>query len=379
MSKKNKKSKDVIPGISIKPILIIVIFLVIFLTIYIIYRTSISNEQLLSISLISLFAGLLFESFRISDNWKTTTWIFLGSYIASLLSFLPGKREHDYNFESHIEMWPYMFIIFYTIMFGVIYKDKVTSKLTEGITLLLSISFLYWIIDFGLMNFDNRLLFMGVAIGFVFSIFSIINALTYIQLSRTNRLILSIWSTVVMFAFAIDNIFRVFSIQNIEGSEYLLNEISIGTQYFLVGISSIYIMQDFMLLADFLPSKNGNYRNELIEIKKDHIDRYSDTQVNIKHSIFCIIFVGTTYYLNYKYQVLPRHTIIWLMILTFPFILKLLTLIEGEKKTSKNGFELNHNLHKTFSNFNPIENQISEPIEMFLKKENKSKVSKKNK
>jgi len=134
-----------------------------------------------------------------------------------------------------------------------------------------------------------------------------------------------------MFAFAIDNIIRVFSNPNIENSKYLSDGLYIGLQYFLLGVSAVYIMQNYMLLVVFLPNKNGNYRHDLSEAKKDHIDRYSDQQVYIGQSIFCILFVGTVYWLNYKYQVLPRHTMIWLVFLTFPLILQLTALINGRK------------------------------------------------
>src|SRR5690606_12035395 len=126
------------------------------------------------------------------------------------------------------------------------------------------------------------------------------------------------------------NIIRVFSNPGIESS-YFSDGLFIGLQYFLLGVSAVYIMQNYMLLAAFLPSKNGNYRNDLKENKKDHIDRYSDEQVNIRQSLFCIIFTGTVYWLNHKYQVLPRHTMIWLVLLTFPFILYLTTLLNGQK------------------------------------------------
>ena len=71
---------------------------------------------------------------------------------------------------------------------------------------------------------------------------------------------------------------------------------------------------------------NGNYKSDLKETKKDHIDRYSENQVFVGHSILCIVYALTIYGLNYKYQVLPRHTMIWLVFLTFPFILKLIEL-----------------------------------------------------
>jgi hypothetical protein len=134
-----------------------------------------------------------------------------------------------------------------------------------------------------------------------------------------------------MSAFAVDNIIRVFSNPEIEISKYLSDGLFIGIQYFLLGVSAIYIAQNYGLLVGFLPSRNGNYKCELEENKKDHISRYSDKQVNIRQSFLCIAFSGIVYGLNYKFQILPRHTMIWLVFLIFPIFLKSTELYQQNK------------------------------------------------
>jgi hypothetical protein len=327
-------SKRNSPIFNFKAFVIILGVLGLLLTIYIAYRASISDRKLFSISLLALFAGLLFESFRVSDSWKNVVYIFVGAYFFSLLSFFPGKNEKIYNFENHIETWPYFFIILFSLAFAIINKDKVTAKLSEGITLLLSLSLIYWTIDYGFTYYQNWFAIAILTIIFILSAFSILNALTNIQLSKTTRLILSVWSTIIMFAFAIDNIIKVFNNQDIESSIYLSQGLYIGLQYFFLGVSAVYIMQNYMLLAAFLPDKSGNYIKDLKENKKDHIARYTDKQVFIGNSLFCILYAGLMFGLNYKYQVLPRNTMIWLVLLTFPLILQLTEYINGRKTTA---------------------------------------------
>lgn len=324
LTTKTNKTKRKSAGIKLTPYLIIAGVLGLAFTIYIGYRASISDRKIFSISLIALFAGLLFESIKVSGSWKTVAGIFVGTYLVSLLSFLPGKGERIYNFENHIEIWPYWFILIFALSFVIAYKDKVTTKLTEGLTLLLSISLIYWVIDYGFTNYHNWFSISLMTIGLLLSIFSIVNALTHLNLSRSNRLTLSIWSSIIMFAFAMDNIIQVYSKGDIESS-YLSDGLYISIQYFLMGVSAVYIMQNYLLLAAFLPSKNSNYKDDLKENKKDHIDRYSDEQINIGQSLFCIFFTGTVYWLNYKFHLLPRHTMIWLVFLTFPFLVQLNT------------------------------------------------------
>lgn len=307
--------------------------MVLFLTIYIGYRALISERKLFSISLLALFSGLLFESFRITNNWKDVIYKFIGVYFFSLVCFFPGKREVVYNLENHIKFWPYFFISLFSIVTAISHKDKVTAKLTEGITLLLSLSLIYWTIDYGFINIDNLFSKSVLFIALLFSAFSIIQALTYFKLSRAVRLTLSIWSTIVLVAFSIDNIYRVYQNEDIETTKYLSEGLYIGLQYFLLGVSAIYITQNCVLLGGFLPSKNGNYKNELKETIEDHIDRYSENQVFIGNSILCILYALVIYGLNYKYQILPRHTMIWFAFLTFPLILKSIELTRKEKKS----------------------------------------------
>jgi hypothetical protein len=318
-------------GFDVKPVVIILGVIVLMLTIYIGYRASISEKKLFSISLLALFAGLLFESFRVSNSLKTVLFIFIGAYFSSLINFLPGKGEHYYKVESHIETWPYFFIFFFALIFSIFNKDKVTVKLTEGVTLLLSLSLIYWTIDYGFTDYRNWLAITLLVIAFILSVFSILNALTNIHLTRTIRLILSIWSTLIMFALAVDNIIRVFNNQDIEHTQYLSEGIYIGVQYFFLGVSAVYIMQNYVLLAAFLPSKNGNYKNDLKENKKDHINRYSDKQVFIGHSLFCILYSTLIYGVNHIYRILPGHTMIWVVFFTLPLILKLTDLINGKR------------------------------------------------
>jgi hypothetical protein len=333
-SNRKIKSKRKSAGFDLTPIIILLSIFGLALTIYIGYRTSLSNRKLFSVSLLALFAGLLYESFRVSDKWKTVVGIFIGAYFFSMFNFLPGKREVYYNFENHIESWPYYFIFLFTLIFAIFNKDKVTIKLTEGITLLLSLSFIYWTVDYGFTNYHNWFAITLLTIAFIFTAFSILNALTDIKLTKNIRLTLSIWSTVIMFAFAIDNIIRVFSNQDIENSQYLSQGLYIALQYFLLGVSAVFIMQNFILLTEFLPGRDGNYKADLKENIKTHIDRFSDKQVSIRLSLFCILYAAAIYGLNYEYHVLPRHTMVWLVFLTFPLILQARNLINRQNKNS---------------------------------------------
>lgn len=283
------------------------------LTGYIAYRASVSDRKLFSVGMLAMFAGLLFESFRILENKRSLFSTFIFAYLFSLIVFAPGKREHNYNFENHIAGWPYFFLVIYALFFVLIHKERFTAKLNEGITLILSLSLIYWALDFGVTRYHNWFSVSVMTIGVLLCLFSIAHALTYMPLTRTVRLTLSIWSSIILVAFASDNMVQVFGNPEIEHSKYLSEGVFTGVQYFLLGVAAIYIMRNIVLLIAFLPSKTGNYKRELKEGKQDHMDRYSDKQARIIYACLSILVVVGIYWLNHRYRILPRHTAILLV------------------------------------------------------------------
>lgn len=282
-----------------------------------------TERRLIPLGAFALIAGAVYEAKYIIKEWQKIIMTSLVSFALSFTAFLPGKRERHYNFENHIQMWPYIFLVIFII--GVIgfHKDKIIPRLTEGITLLQSIAIIYWVVDFGLLKTHNIFLIYLMLNGLIFSAFSIFHAFTKTELTRTNRLILSIWSTIIVLLFAAENVFKTIS-YNLENTDNLTTGVYGSLQYFLLGVSSFYIVQNFIMLVSFLPKKgtffNKEYYKELEELKKDHIERYSFEQVSIRHSLFCIIFTTIIFYLNYYYKVLPKHIAIWAVFVTFQII-----------------------------------------------------------
>ncbi len=301
--------------------------LLVSLTIFVAYRIKTTDKRLIPISVIALIAGVIFENKRLSKKWATVLWTALGSFIFSFFAFLPGKRENIYNFENHIEMWPYAFITFFVLFAICFHGNKIIPQLTEGVTLLQSIAVIYWVLDYGFIDTNNFFQIILMVVGVIFSIYSIFHAFTDTVLSRESRLKLSIWSSIIMVLFAVDNIYRVYQNEQIENTVEITHGLYIGLQYFLLGISSIYIVQNFIMLTGFLPGKgtffNSQYFKDVKELKSSHIKRYSDRQVSISHSFFCVLFTGTIFFLNYHYQILPRHIAIWTIFVIFPYILSI--------------------------------------------------------
>lgn len=325
------ESKEIYTSKRYKVFILIVGIVSLVFSIYIMYKASVADQKLFSLSLLAIFAGMLYESFRILNDWRTVLAVFITAYFLSLFAFSPHKNEYAYILENRIEMWPYWFLGAYAIGFAILYNEKPNAKLTEGITLLQSLSLIYWIIDYGLVRYDNWFAILLLTIVVLFFAFSVLQALTYIRLSETTRIILSTWSSIIMLVLALDNIIRVFKRPDIESSTYLSDGLSIGLQYFFLGISFLYAMYNLMLLAMlYLPEKGKSYSESFKEHKQGHLRRYLENQIFIGHAFLCMLYALIMYGLNYKFQVLPRHTMIWLVFFTFPLLLNLIMLFKKD-------------------------------------------------
>ncbi len=331
-----KKSNYIKPPFffRISTYLYLLLGLLIAFLIYIFYRISISSRNLYVLNIIPLFLGIIYENKRLSTDWKMIALKAIGALVLSLFFFFPGKNESVYNFENHIILWQFGFLVIFVLISVFIHDQKVIPKLTEGITLMQSLSILYWIVDFNFFETKNLFLILLIFVSFLVSFYSIIHAFTNIPLTRNSRLFLSIWSSIIMIVFSFEHIFRVFTSPNIEDSG-IFEGLLLIIQYFLLGVSSMYILQNLFMLIEYLPSKqrfyNKLHRKEIKIMNNIHIGRYSDKQVKFSDATFCFVYCVFLYTLNYLYNFIPRHTAIWIVFLTFPIVLSVKDRISKEE------------------------------------------------
>lgn len=302
---------------------IVFLILSLLLTYVIVLKGLEYDKRLFTWSFLSLFLGLLIESYFIFKSLNSILNCFTASFFLSLFAFLPGKSERVYSLQNHIEFWPYIFLISFIIGVIIIKQKEVTSKQTEGTTLLLSLALVYWLYDYRVYESIDFLKALILVITVVAILFSLFNALTKIDLGKSNRLLLSIWSSIVLMCFAIDNTIRVFSNGDIDQQGSLTTSIEVAIQYFFVGISSVYVVQNIYMLYAFFPEKNTKYNQTLYAAKKMHLDRYSDLQVSSIDTLLCICYCALFFVSNSMYNFIPRYTMIWFVIVTFPIFLHL--------------------------------------------------------
>ena len=287
---------------------------------YILQKTTASNQTSILLMLIPVILGVVYENVRLGNNWKFILLKIFGSIVLSLGVFHEKNQDLNFVFEDRINIWAYTFIAIFVLVSMLYHKDKTIPKLTEGVTLLHSISFIYWIIDIGLK--ESTLSYLIYIIVISLSLVTFVHCLSYIDLTEKNRLLLSVWSSIIMIVFSINSIINVIESEGYKNIDSL-SIINNTLLYFIIGVSLVYVFKNAAMLYEYFPSKNSNYKSDLKKINSKFINRFSNTQVKINDSIFAILFTSFIYLINYKLRLIPSTIIIWIVFIVFPLILEL--------------------------------------------------------
>ena len=300
-----------------KILLVIFILAVILLSSFLFYRVYITDHHILHLYFLPILLGLTIEYWRISKNFHTVLLTALAAFVLSFFNFLPSKHEHGYHFKNHLEFWPFAFLGIYIFLAMIIQFTQATKKLTEGITLLLTISINYWILSNNYWHSDYLVIKFLIIINGIFSAYSIFHAISYKNHSKASVFILSVWSSIITLILSFDNIIKVYQYKDLEHMTSLSESSFSFLQFFFLGISSIYIAQNIIMVGAFLPGKH--YLETIRDIADVHIGRYSDEQVYLFDAILVGITSMVVFAINYRFQFLPTNFMIWAMITITPY------------------------------------------------------------
>lgn len=297
------------------------------MTVLVGYKIHLAGSGLIPIGVAPLVAGVLFAGRRMAANWLDFLITSSMSFLLSFVAFLPNKRPSHYNVEPRVEAWPYTFMGIFILSLILTRPEKTQSRLSWQYILLQSTAVIYWVLDQGFFSTESLFLKLLMLIGLTFAFYSFFLTFTVSTLSKSTRLTLSTTSCVILILLAIDNIVKVYSNGDIANAANLAEASSTGIQYFLLGVSSIYIIENFMMLFGFLPGKgrllNAPYFLEMKDLKNDHINRSPTSTVPVAHSAICIFVTGLAFFLNHHYHILPTDTAIWALFVTFPTLINL--------------------------------------------------------
>lgn len=298
---------------------------------YISFTIPSSDIDFFPLSLLALFAGLFFECLRLTDSVLTIIHAMSYSIIFSLVIFFLGYSSDSMSFV--IQLWPYIFLAFFIMFFIILYKDKIKIWLTEGTTLLQSVALIYWVVDSRLYQTSDMFTKLTLAIGFMFVLYVFIHAFTSIRLSKFDRFLLSVWSSIIILIFTFNNVEMIESMKLAVEKDGVLYAV----QYFILGVSSIYVVQDLLMLLRFFPNKRSplfsdEQADNFHKLANEFAGRFSDKQVNKKHSLLFLIVASVFFSFNYYYRFIPGAYVVWITIFCFPYIVILYDYFHEVKK-----------------------------------------------
>lgn len=289
---------------------------------YLFFFLSSIDLALLPYLTLPLILGLILENRRLEKNWKMLALkVMLATICASVISFF---KILDSDISTEVALWPYTFIFFFALFSALYHDRKVTPVITEGTTLLQSISIIYFILHYGYLEFSNFFEILIWVVGLLFCLLSLYNAFSYTRLTPRLRLLLSIWSAVIMLVFSLVYIISVYHFTRFTGNFYIDNSMNF-IQYFFLGISLIYLIQNARMVVVYIPSKNSFFDKahlkRISRMNKLHVWRYSKEQVEIKDSLLILLLTSAVYFLNYSLNLVPPYTMIWIVFWSAPMII----------------------------------------------------------
>ena len=274
---------------------------------------------MLEVKLISIILGLFYVNYRYSDKLVTFFITSLVAFSVSFLCLLPFFNENQFNFNEQIQHYPYWFVVTYAILNHTVNRKNNKIILTEGITLMQSLAIVYWGFDLKLYQERDTVLLSIFGFGLLFCLYACYHALSKSLLTRNSRLYLSICISVITIIFAFDFLVHLLiKDQHVSNSFY--SQLLIGVQFFLLGVSSMFILQNTMLLFRFRYARG----KELVDLKNEHIDRFSNKQIERSAALTCLLYATMIYSINFFFHIVPKNTAIWIVFVTFPFVLMLI-------------------------------------------------------
>lgn len=288
-----------------------------------------SKGNVLPLGMLALISGFIYTSNKVNENaWITLSVVFI-SLLFSLLALIPSSESTNYIFDQRVMKVPLYFIFIYGFFTVVFNYEKLMPKIHEGISFMQSLAIIYFIFEMKYYK-DSAFIFIPIVIAVLFSCYSIYHAFVSKKHTKLSRFILSIWSMIVYVFFAIIYLLD-FIYLRIDSSEILsVNSLLIIIQYFLLGISMMYIFHHFVMIFSFFPSRETGkeYLNGIKNQRKLHIKRYDPIQQTHSISIITLVYALLLFSLNHFTKLVRPTLIIWFLFFTFPFVLKLINQVK---------------------------------------------------
>jgi hypothetical protein len=308
-----------------KPKIIIILSIFIFtIVLSVLIRAHVigASFKTLTLGYVAFIAGTAWELWRLSKNWLDFYLIVLAAFglnLFGLLDTLLGRPLQDF-----IRTWPFGFSFCLVFIGAGVYVKKILPKLGEGATLMHSFALSYWLLE---MHRSGRLGIIWLILSFIPLTYCLLHAFTSIEISKKDRLCLSLWSTLVMIVFGINYFRNIISLRSVESLLQVNSHLAAFNHFaetFLLGASGIYIVLNLGMIGMYLPGKRTFFNDEYFALIKKltamHIERYSPEQVNQKHVLF-ISFMTVGFLLaNWITKMINPNFAVWIILILLPIL-----------------------------------------------------------
>jgi hypothetical protein len=312
-----------------------------------------SEQRLIPFTMIALITGMIYQSYQITKNLERILIYSVITAFGSLMAFGQSKSGMVYQFENHVRFWIYAFIFIYLFIMWVEHHKQIRACLDEGSSLLLSMGFIYWIYSKDLFHFTNLGVITLNVLALSFSFYTLVHAFFNIKHRALSRFILSFGSCLIIILLTFDNLFNLTKMGDLNLAKTWQTNLLLILQYFLLGVSSLYLFQNFMLILQYLPSKySGSIITNFKSTTLQHIERYSELQLSKFEAFVYFSVSAISYSLNAYFKYIPPNMNIWLIIFCLPILFhyyvskKLVTLTQAQPVIKKSQFTRSKNRNK---------------------------------
>ena len=269
--------------------------------------------------------GTLLEQSRLTNSPRTAAWMAIAVFGLSLCIFLPFKRETDYSLQHHLDNWPIAFATMLLLAMALVYSKRLTARLGEGNAMLYSIAFFYWMLDRYANESGGLFLVVFAALPLAYAA---THALTHLPLSRGVRHALSLWSGFVMAALAVRYFFAVVQLGSVEdrlAEADFEGAALIFTEFLLLGAAGAAIGQNLLMLLGYLPGEgrffNKEYFEEVRELSRAHVERFSSDQVPRGQALVAVVLAGAWLVVNWSFRMASTGLVVWFLVAGVPWIM----------------------------------------------------------
>lgn len=326
LKQKNKTSLNSSFGSNLRhPFVILLIAITIPFYFYLFYVAFQSEKNLIPLTMIALVFGLMYQSFKITKSIEKIIIYLMISAFLSLLAFTQGDNESIYVFVDHLEFWVYCYLFIFLLIMSIQHDKQMTLPFGEGLSLLFCLAFLYWLFENHLIDFSFILTQVLSVIAILVTTFSVLHALFKIQHNQISRFILSISTCIAIVVLSLNNLFQLMDQGDLGLNKTWTENFILLIQYFLLGVSALFLFQNVMLLLQYLPNRyTRSYFSDIKQNTQTHIKRFSEDQISWVEAIFCLCISIFAYTLNYYFRIIPPNMCIWLVIFLCPLLIQYL-------------------------------------------------------